>query len=69
MYFTFMNAFNSNIYFYSYLIISCLSPAESGLHWYWAWALREQRRRVTTESLTMMTRRITDDGGHWGVRR
>lgn len=50
------------LYFYSYLIISCLSPAESGLHWYWAWAVREQRRRVTRESLTMMTRRITDEG-------
>ena len=44
--------------------ISCLSPAESGLHWYWASAARVQRRRdnVTTESLTMMAMRITDDG-------
>ena len=44
--------------------ISCLSPAESGLHWYWASAARVQRRKdnVTTESLTMMAMGITDDG-------
>ena len=42
---------------------SCLSPAEAGLHWYWASAVREIRRRdnVTAESLTMMARMITDD--------
>ena len=47
-----------------YMNISCLSPAESGLHWYWASAARVQRRsdNVSTGSLTMMTRRITDDG-------
>lgn len=39
---------------------SCLSPAESGLHWYWALAESKQRRRdnVTAESLAM----LTDDG-------
>ena len=47
-----------------YMNTSCLSPAESGLHWYWASAARVQRRsdNVSTGSLTMMTRRITDDG-------